>query len=352
MSARCEPSQVIVSKVTRTINSPKSSLCALIAAAAMLAVLLMSAPLTVFAARAENAFIKELKAQNAHHFANQLTSRKSAKPPTIERRWEKKFTRKRWTMTKGPVTIEVTLKKGGPPDALIYVRPLLSVSVAGQQVISIEGSESYPDNPIFLVQIAEMDKGNPYPEVVFSVYSGGAHCCSDTHVLASSKDGKTWQDIEAGIFDGGPLGVSDLDGDGRFEFSLRDNAFLYTFGCYACSTAPFKVLRLEDGKLVDISTDPAFRDHHLESLQRILEWAAPDMDANGFLAGYVAQKILLGEGAQAWKFMVKQYDRKNDWGLEECSLKVNGKGECPGRKVKLSYPDALKRFLNMNGYKL
>jgi len=322
------------------------------AVAAALAALLMNAPFTLSAARAQNAFIEELKAQNAHHFEKPLILRKDNKPPTIERDWEKKFTLKRWTMTEGPLAIEVTLKKGGPPDALIYVRPLLSVSVDGIEVIGVEGAESIPDNPIFLVQIAEMDKGNPYPEVVFSVYTGGAHCCSDTHVLTSSRDGKTWRDIDAGYFDGGPLGVSDLDGDGRFEFSTRDNTFLYAFGCYACSTAPFKALALMDGKLVDVSAKPAFRDRHTESLKRILEWAAPDMEANGFLAGYVAQKILLGEGAQAWKFMAKHYDRKNDWGLEACSVKVNDKGECPGRKVKLSYPDALERFLKNAGYEL
>ena len=338
--------------MNRTIMRSSAIFRILIASASLLAALLWHAPLTLSAEQEQTAFMKELKARNAHHFAKPLALRKSAEPPTIRRDWEEKFTRKRWSMRKGPLTIEVTLRKGGPPDALLYMRPVLSLAVDGKQVISVEGVESFPDNPIFLVQIAEMDPGNPYPEVVFSIYTGGAHCCSLTHVLTSSRDGKTWADINVGGFDGGPLGVSDLDGDGRFEFSMRDNAFLYTFGCYACSTAPFKVLALSEGKLVDVSAAPPFRDHHVSSLQRILEWAAPDMDANGFLAGYVAQKIRLGEGVQAWKFMEKYYDRKSDWGLEACSVKVNGKGECKGEKVMLSYPQALERLLNANGYKL
>ena len=318
----------------------------------MLTVLALTGLFSPSIASPESAFLQELKTQNAHHFTKPISLPKTSKPHSMERDWKNTVSRKLWTLNEGPLAIEVTFKKDGPPDALLYVSPLLSLSVKGKQVIAVEGAESIPDNPIFLVQIAEMDPDNPYAEVIFSTYTGGAHCCSVTHVLTSSKDGKTWADIEVGVFDGGPLRASDLDGNGVYEFSMRDNAFLYTFGCYACSTSPFKVLRLQDGKLVNASTDPAYRDHHIASLKRILEWAAPDTDANGFLAGYVAQKILLGEGAQAWKFMVKQYDRKNDWGLEKCSLKVNGKGECPGRKVKLSYPDALKRFLNMNGYKL
>lgn len=305
------------------------------------------------AAKAGEAFVKQLKARNAHHFAKPLHLPKEAKPLEIERDWQEKLKRKSWTLSKGPLSIEVTLKQGGPPDGALYVAPLLSLSVGGKRVISVEGAESFPDNPVFLVQTAEMDKGNPYPEVVFSVYTGGAHCCSGTHVLTSSKDGKTWRDIKMGMFDGGPLGVSDLNGDGRFEFSMRDNAFLYAFGCYACSTAPFKVLALKDGKLADVSTATAFRDRQIDSLSRILEWAAPDMDVNAFLAGYVAQKILLGEGAQAWKFMLKHYDRKDDWGLDECSVKRNKKWECPkGKLVKRSYPDALEGLLKKNGYKL
>ncbi len=314
---------------------------------------LMAALFIPASASAQSAFAKELMARNAHHFAKPLNLRKADKPPTIERDWEERFTRKRWTMSEGPITVEVTLKKGGPPDALNYVKPLLSVRVDGKKVISAEGEESYPDNPIFLVQIAEMDKGNPYAEVVFSVYTGGAHCCSGTHVLTSSKDGRTWRDIDMGMFDGGPLGVSDLDGDGRFEFSTRDNAFLYAFGCYVCSTAPLKFLTIGQGKIVDASTNKAFRDRHVDSLSRILEWAAPDMDMNAFLAGYVAQKIRLGEGAQAWKFMTEYYDRKSDWGLEECSVKRNEKWQCPkGKLVKLSYPDALERLLKRAGYKV
>ncbi|MFQ5625345.1 MAG: hypothetical protein ACE5FM_01660 [Methyloligellaceae bacterium] len=310
----------------------------------------------VFAAspvRAQGAFITELKAQNVHHFAKPLALPKANKPPAIEREWEDKLTRKRWTLSKGPVSIEVTLKKGGPPDGALFVSPLLSLKVKGRHVLRVEGSESFPDNPIFLVQIAEMDLNNPYPEVVFSTYSGGAHCCSDTRVLASSGDGKTWREIQVGHFDGGPLGVSDIDGDGRHEFSMRDNAFLYHFACYACSTAPYHVLRLEGGKIMDISAHPALRDRQVQSLKYMIEGAEEGMDANGFLAGYVAQKILLGEGAQAWAFMLKHYDRKSDWGLEACSVKQTGKGECPpGKTVMLSFPQALERFLKETGYEL
>ena len=74
-----------------------------------------------------------------------------------------------------------------------------------------------------------------------SFYTGGAHCCSDTSVV-TSQDGSSWKTIDVGEFDGGPLLATDLDGDGRYEFETRDNAFLYAFACYACSEAPLELL--------------------------------------------------------------------------------------------------------------
>jgi hypothetical protein len=324
-----------------------------IPAALVLVILVCQTLVATSPALAAGAFVKELKAQNAHHLANKVTLPKEKKPPTLEREYEDRMKRKSWNLSNGPLSSSVTLTRGGPPDAMVFQTPVLSLSVNGKKVLSVEGSESFPDNPVFLIQIAEMDPGNPFEEVVFSTFTGGAHCCSDTRILSSSRDGKSWREVELGAIDGEPLKVRDLDGDGRYEFAFRDNAFLYTFGCYACTTSPLHVLKLQDGKLIDASSHPEFRPHQVDSLVRILDWAADDMDMNGFLAGYVAQKILLGEGSQAWKMMLKFYDRKSDWGLEYCSVKEDKEGTCPpGKKVILSYPDALKRFLKETGYEL
>ena len=76
----------------------------------------------------------------------------------------------------------------------------------------------------------------------------------------------------------------------------------------------------------------------------------PDEDVNGFLAGYVGEKILLGEGKPAWKLMLDYYDKASDWGLEICDKPLNDDGECPGQEIKLTFPDALERMLKENGY--
>lgn len=301
----------------------------------------------------KGSFVADIKAQNTHHLKEALDIPETAEPPGIAREWEEKLTQTEWTLSEGRLSLTVTLKRGGPPDGLLHMQPVVTLSVDGEEVIQSEGSESFPDNPVFTVQIVEMDPSNPYAEVVFSTYTGGAHCCSDTRVLTSSTDGTSWKEIEVGLFDGGELQARDLDGDGRYEFALRDNAFLYMFGCYACSTAPLQVLQLDEGEIDDVSEDPAFRDHHVDSLRRIIEWANEDADRNGFLAGYVAQKILLGEGTEAWKLMLKHYDRKSDWGLDWCAVKRDEKGECPRDKTEmLPYPQSLERFLKEAGYEV
>jgi hypothetical protein len=186
---------------------------------------------------------------------------------------------------------------------------------------------------------------------VVSFYTGGAHCCSDTKVISASKDGASWKTIELGQFDGGPLLASDLAGDGHKVFETRDNAFLYAFGCYACSTAPLKILTIEDGEVKTVSAEPRFRRAHDSYLKGMIT-EVPDEEVNGFLAGYVGEKILLGEGKQAWTLMLDHYDKASDWGLDSCDQPLDADGNCPGKTERLAFPAALERMLNENGYKI
>jgi hypothetical protein len=223
---------------------------------------------------------------------------------------------------------------------------------AGPRVVATLKGESggFFDPPVS-IQIAELDSSNPFPEVVVSFFTGGAHCCSVTSVITSNADGSAWNTVDVGRFDGGPMLAVDLDGDGTYEFETRDNAFLYAFACYACSEAPLRVLALKDGELKDVSADPRFRPSHAAWLRTMIV-GVPEQEVNGFLAGYVAQKIRLGEGKQAWDLMLKYFDRNTDWGLEICDQDRDENGECPGETTKVTFPQALELMLKKNGYKV
>jgi hypothetical protein len=229
--------------------------------------------------------------------------------------------------------------------------PSVTIFVDGQEVAKLDGENTGLADPPVSVQIAEIDPSNAQPEVVVSFYTGGAHCCSDTSVVTSNKDGSAWQTVAVGEFDGGPLLATDVNGDGRYEFKTRDNAFLYAFACYACSQAPLQLISVENGEVKNITADALFKPAHAAYLKTMIA-EVPDEEVNGFLAGYVGEKILLGEGKQVWDLMLGHYDKASDWGLETCSEALNQDGECPGQEIKLTFPDALERMLKENGYKV
>ena len=247
--------------------------------------------------------------------------------------------------------LSYTEEKGD--DDEVTRAPVVTVFAGDKEVAKLkEGSGGFADPPVS-VQIAELDRSNPYPEVVVSFYTGGAHCCSDTSVITSSSDGSNWTTVQLGEFDGGPLLATDLNRDGRYEFMTRDNGFLYAFACYACSEAPLQLFAIDTGAVKDVSQDPSFGPLHAAWLKSMIGNVPEEgNDVNGFLAGYVGEKILLGEGKAAWDLMLAYYDRESDWGLEICDKPLNEDGECPDETVRLTFPDALERMLNESGYKV
>ena len=56
------------------------------------------------------------------------------------------------------------------------LQPVAVVRVNGNEVGRLVGAEKWGGSPAAVVQIAEMDPENPYPEVLLSSFTGGAHC--------------------------------------------------------------------------------------------------------------------------------------------------------------------------------
>ena len=254
-------------------------------------------------------------------------------------------------IAEGEVRATLTYKERTSEDGEKAFAPIVTIVAGGEQTATLEGPVIGLRNPPVAVQIAEIDPANKTPEVVVSFFTGGAHCCSDTKVLTQAKDGSVWKTVELGEFDGVPMFATDPAGDGRYVFQTRDNAFLYAFGCYACSVAPLKILTVDNAEVRDVSTQSKFLPAHKAYLRSMIE-DVPSADVNGFLAGYVAEKIRLGEGKQGWDIMLAHYDKKSESGLEICDRPLDDAGTCPGKVKLLSFPEALERMLNENGYKI
>lgn len=231
--------------------------------------------------------------------------------------------------------------------------PHLYLMQGQRTVITLKGVTSGSDWPPAEAFIAEMDPSNPYPEVVFSSYTGGAHCCSHVLVATSSADGQSWRALYLGDYDGG-FRIEDVDGDGRYEFLVSDQRFNYTFSSYAGSAPPPLIYQLSGMKLNDATRLPAFRPHLLQELARKDRQIA-DIDEqherNGLLAGYVALKALLGQGADGWATMMKLHDRKATDGLTGCTAGLDKHGKCKAPETRFpAYPAALEAFLRRTGY--
>jgi hypothetical protein len=232
--------------------------------------------------------------------------------------------------------------RDAPGEAAI----VLTVDWEGEQVARIVSEEGMPEFPA-TAGLVEMDPANNTPEVFFEAYTGGAHCCTELRVLSRSASG-TWKTLQLGAYNGGGGLVDDMDGDGRYEIASADEAFLYAFGCYACSAAPLKITAIEAGAARDATFEPRFQEKQREYLAQLEDGLELSEAENGFLAGWVAQKIIVGDGEAAWADMLMAYDKGDDWGLSACP---DGTTDCPdGEMVTRPFPDVLKEFLNEHGY--
>lgn len=254
-------------------------------------------------------------------------------------------------LTVNPVSVSIQVPRSATPDG-DPSPPVVTVQVSGKTVFRA----LRPDLPGMetLLEIAEMDASNPYPEVIISHYTGGAHCCNKVEVISSDSTGNQWRSLDLGTFDGGPHPLADVDGDGRSEFVDVDNRFLYQFSSYAGSAPPVQVWQLNNGKFVDVSQQPQFRRLHEEQAEQMLkalqETPPRSPDSNGLLAGYAATQAILGQFPEAWKLVESRYE-PSEWGLEECLGAYDDQGRCKGQEVRYkNFPEALRAFLQRNGY--
>jgi serine protease Do len=253
------------------------------------------------------------------------------------------------TINAGPVTLSVRVqrvKKGR--DFEFFV--ISEGHENGKPVFTVRGEESYSPQPGLKAAFVKLEGGTP--QAVVSQYTGGAHCCMRTTIMTKGAGAK-WQTVKAGAIDGdyGPA-FEDLDGDGTFEMLSGDNRFLYEFDSYAASRMPARIEKLVGGKLVDVTRDPKYRRYHVQYLAGMEAGAdAETWKESGFLAGWVAQKALLGERAEAIEKARTSFRKGDTLEFEVCMVNRPA-DKCPEIQKKLiSFADALGQFLDKNGYR-
>ena len=207
------------------------------------------------------------------------------------------------------------------------------------------------EDPQSEARFVRLDLATPEPQVVFSAFSGGAHCCTLTRI-ATQVAGGAWRWVDAGMIDGEGYAFEDVDGDGAAELVGIDNSFLYAFASYAESFAPPVVLRLSGGALHTVTLTPAIRpylDRELRGMERAAR-VDPSLWTNtGFLAGWAAAMAQLGRIDSAWPRVVAGAGEER-FPTGACLVKAPADDCPPDKRVMASFPEALAAHLARQGY--
>ena len=102
------------------------------------------------------------------------------------------------SITKGAVTASLKHRyeegKSRLSNQIKSSTAVVTVKVNGKVVGTLVGPKK-GGQPFSLMQVVELDRSNPYPEVILSAFSGGAHCCNHTTVLTSDSKGENWKEV-------------------------------------------------------------------------------------------------------------------------------------------------------------
>lgn len=196
--------------------------------------------------------------------------------------------------------------------------------------------------------VVQMDAASEARQVLFTSFSYGAHCCVQGYLLEHGADG--WRTVDLGMWDGDqmPLPV-DIDGDGKKEFSLSDQRFLYAFDSYAGSYAPSAVYAVQDGDFVDVSANIKYRNVFRSELSGAK--AACEQGGTGACAGYAGIAARLGQLDVAWPVVLNNYSRESDWTYPAPCI-ANHSQSCAEQEALPfeTFPESLQWFLGANGY--
>lgn len=122
--------------------------------------------------------------------------------------------------------------------------------VKGFQTFRIGGAakSSWTIKPF--VHLADVN-GDGVPDGIVDIYTGGAHCCTNTAVALSTGP-SSWAKPFVHEW-GGFASLKDVDGNGVTEFVATDSRFDYAFTAHAGSALPVLIRAAQGGKLVDVT---------------------------------------------------------------------------------------------------
>jgi hypothetical protein len=150
------------------------------------------------------------------------------------------------------------------------------------------------------------------PDVVLTLYSGGAHCCTIVQIFTFDPGTMTYVQTERNFGDP-EARIVDLRHNGRFEFLTGDDSFAYEFTDFAGSGLPIEILTFSNGHLSNVTgsypklvaKDAAFwlkafdataSNHYQDSVGVAAAWAADEerLGHGKLVSSFLGQQASLG----------------------------------------------------------
>src|SRR3954447_14020314 len=167
---------------------------------------------------------------------------------------------KQLTVTRGQVKATLTYASAQPSYA--YKTQKLTISRAGSQLYSgvprLKSCNGAPCSPAIGLGAAQPPliirdlDADGEPEVVYTAYTGGAHCCVMAGFFELAADASHYS-LADHLFGNPGFAIKDLNHDGRPELLSADDAFAYRFTSYAFGGFPLLVLRYDQGRFGEIT---------------------------------------------------------------------------------------------------
>jgi hypothetical protein len=215
------------------------------------------------------------------------------------------------TASSGPVTATFRFHK---VDDFRYRHLHLTVQLNGQTVFDRPARTRDCRQPYCVpgggltgdsVHVADLDGDGP-PDAILDLYTGGAHCCVESEIVALTDTGAGIKRVEHDWGDPG-YRLRDLDRDGISEFVTGDDRFAYGFTAYAFSALPVQILSFEGGEFADVTNSFPGRVRRDARFWRHEYWKS-EVDAfpQGVIAAWAADQYRLGHRAAARRFVRRQ----------------------------------------------
>jgi len=178
-------------------------------------------------------------------------------------------------------------------------------------------------------------EGNGSPDVIVSLFSGGAHCCYITQVYRYDPGAQIYAVVQRVTGDP-PARLETIAG--ASVFLSADDRFAYRFAAYAFSGLPLQIWSVSGGRFVDVTRHyPALLAADAKRWWRLFRENAAQHLGDGAIAAWAADEERLGRAGAVRSTLTAQ----NRLG------KLRNDGGGPGGAA---FVRALERFLTQIGY--